>query len=268
MSDERRRGARGDGAPQRRWREERSVQEDARILLPGIQAISALLQHAPERIIELKYQGKLQGARAELIARAEALGVSCRQVRQRELENDLPEVKNQGLLAVAESAPATAWEELLVSRPQRIVALDQVTDPRNLGAILRSAEALGVGGALLTSNRCARRGPVVARSSAGASELIPVSTVTNLSRALRESKEHGYWIVGADMGGTPAAEVDWDRPTLFVIGAEGRGLRPSTRGCCDLLVSVPLSGVTESLNAAVAASLLFYEAGRRGCAPK
>ena len=171
----------------------KNTQEDARIFLPGVQAISALLQHAPERIIELKYHGKLQSARAELVAHAEALGVPCRQVRQRELENDLPEVKNQGLLAVAEAAPGTEWEKLLMSRPPRIVALDQVTDPRNLGAILRSAEALGVGGALLTSNRCARRGPVVARSSAGASELIPVSTVTNLSRALREAFRDRFW---------------------------------------------------------------------------
>ena len=243
---------------------ERDASEDERSLttLPGVQAISAVLKRAPERIQELLFRAPLKGARGEVVARAEAAGVPCRAVRQRELDHHLSEVNSQGLIARVTPAPLTPWATLLATQPRRLVALDQVTDPRNLGAILRSAEALGVGGALLTSNRCARPGPVVTRSSAGASELIPISIETNLSRALAEAKAAGYWVVGAEMSGTPAAEVDWSMPTIFVIGAEGKGLRPSTLKTCDLLVSVPLLGATESLNASVAASLLFYEAAR------
>ena len=115
--------------------------------------------------------------------------------------------------------------ELLEHENPLIVAVDQVTDPRNLGAILRAGEGMGVTGALVTKNRCARLGPTVSKTSAGASELLPVAMEANLARSLRRAQDAGLQIVGADFDGLAPAQIDLTIPTVLVIGAEGRGIR-------------------------------------------
>ena len=258
------RAERGQGRPHERAQHEDAPYEET--TLYGVNAVSVVLEHAPERLVRVLYSGARQGARGELLERAEATGVEVAQARARQIEHYVGEEQHQGVLAFVRPAPLADWGQLKASALERgalIVALDQVTDPRNFGAILRSAEAFGAAGALITSNRCARPGPVVARTSAGSSELLPVAMVTNLAQAMEEAKRAGFQVIGADMEGSPSYQLDWRGPTLLVIGAEGKGLRAKTRASCDHIASIPILGKTESLNASVAAGVLLYEASRQ-----
>lgn len=248
-------------------RRERAQRGDERregeTLVPGIRAIEALLEHQPARIRAIRFVGERDGARGRLLERAEALGIDVRPTTGRAVVERLGDLRTQGVVATVEPAGYRSWPELCAVPAPLLLAVDQVTDPRNLGAMLRAAEAMGATGALLTSNRCARLGPTVARTSAGASELLPVAMETNLARALRAAGDGGLQIVGADLDGEPPERIDLTRPTVLVIGAEGRGLRRLTRTCCDAIVTIPLGGLTESLNAATAAAILVYEATRQ-----
>jgi 23S rRNA (guanosine2251-2'-O)-methyltransferase len=157
---------------------------------------------------------------------------------------------------------ADAYELAAVEEPL-LVCLDQVTDPRNLGAVCRSAEGAGATGVVLPAHRSARVTPAVARSSAGAVEHLPVAVVPNLARWLNDVKSGRLWVWAADVGGTPMGEADLRGGVALVFGAEGQGLRPLVRKACDGAVSIPLLGRTESLNVSVAAAVLLYEARRQ-----
>jgi 23S rRNA (guanosine2251-2'-O)-methyltransferase len=171
---------------------------------------------------------------------------------------------HQGVVArVAPYRYADAYELAAAERPL-LVCLDQVTDPHNLGAVARSAEGAGATGVVVPAHGSARVTPAVARASAGAVEHLPIAVVPNLARYLNEVKGPELWVWGgASDGGTSLWEADLDGGAAFVLGAEGRGLRPLVRRACDGLVSIPLSGKIESLNVSVAAALLLYEARRR-----
>jgi 23S rRNA (guanosine2251-2'-O)-methyltransferase len=171
---------------------------------------------------------------------------------------------HQGVVArVGAYRYADAYELAAVDRPL-LVCLDQVTDPHNLGAVIRSAEGAGATGVVVPSHGSARVTPAVSRSSAGAVEHLPVAVVQNLARYLNEVKGPDLWVWGAaSEGGTPLWEADLAGGVAFVLGAEGRGLRPLVRRACDGLVSIPLAGSVESLNVSVAAAVLLYEARRQ-----
>jgi 23S rRNA (guanosine2251-2'-O)-methyltransferase len=169
---------------------------------------------------------------------------------------------HQGVVARVEPFRyADAWE--LAEGEPLLVALDQVTDPRNLGAVIRSADGAGASGVVLPAHNSARVTPAVARSSAGAVEHLPVAVVPNLSRYLKEIKGPRLWVWAADSGGTPMAEADLAGGLALVFGAEGKGIRPLVRKMCDGAVSIPLAGQVESLNVSVAAAVLLYEARRQ-----
>jgi 23S rRNA (guanosine2251-2'-O)-methyltransferase len=142
-----------------------------------------------------------------------------------------------------------------------LVALDEVTDPQNLGAICRSAECAGATGVVLPERRSASVTPAVCKASAGAVEHLPVAIVRNLADWLGEAKRAGLWTYGADAGGALAyTEVDWSGGVVLVLGSEGRGLRPRVAGSCDALVSLPMRGRIESLSVSAAAAVLLYGA--------
>jgi 23S rRNA (guanosine2251-2'-O)-methyltransferase len=169
---------------------------------------------------------------------------------------------HQGVVARVEPFRyADAWE--LAAGEPLLVALDQVTDPRNLGAVIRSADGAGATGVVLPAHNSARVTPAVARSSAGAVEHLPVAVVTNLSRYLNEVKGPQLWVWAADAGGTPMGEADLSGGLTLVFGAEGKGIRPLVRRACDGAVAIPLGGQVESLNVSVAAAVLLYEARRQ-----
>jgi 23S rRNA (guanosine2251-2'-O)-methyltransferase len=183
---------------------------------------------------------------------------------ERALNEEAGTRDHQGVFArVAPYRYADAYELAAVDRPL-LVCLDQVTDPHNLGAVIRSAEGAGATGVVVPSHGAARVTPAVSRSSAGAVEHLPVAVVQNLARYLNDVKRPDLWVWGAAAdGGTPLWEAELDGGAAFVLGAEGRGLRPLVRRACDGLVSIPLAGKVESLNVSVAAAVLLYEARRR-----
>jgi 23S rRNA (guanosine2251-2'-O)-methyltransferase len=170
---------------------------------------------------------------------------------------------HQGVVARVEPFRYADAYELASGGEPLLVCLDQVTDPRNLGAVCRSAEGAGATGVVLPAHRSARVTPAVARSSAGAVEHLPIAVVPNLARFLNEVKSPRLWAWAADAEGTPMGETDLSGGLALVFGAEGKGLRPLVRRSCDGVVSIPLAGEVESLNVSVAAAVLLYEARRQ-----
>jgi 23S rRNA (guanosine2251-2'-O)-methyltransferase len=184
------------------------------------------------------------------------------------LERDLSEAAgtrdHQGLLAWCEPYRYADAFELAAGELPLIACLDQVSDPRNLGAVIRCAEGAGASGVVVPSHGSARVTPAVCRASAGAVEHLPVAVVTNLARYLAEIKRDDLWVAAAAGGsGTPLWQADLSGGLAFVFGAEGKGLRPLVRRTCDLEISIPQYGRVESLNVSVAAALLLYEARRQ-----
>ena len=188
---------------------------------------------------------------------------------RRKLERELTERAgtrdHQGVVAFVEPYRyADAYELAAVERPL-LAVLDRVTDPRNLGAVCRSADGAGATGVVVPAHGSAVVTSAVARASAGAIEHLAIAVVTNLARYLEEVKGPQLWVYGAAGDGAAASmwETDLSGGVALVFGAEGRGLRPLVRRTCDALVSIPLVGRVESLNVSVAAAILLYEARRQ-----
>ena len=145
-----------------------------------------------------------------------------------------------------------------------MILLDELEDPHNLGALLRTAEAAGVHGVLIPKRRSVSLSATVAKTSAGAIEYVPVAKIGNISQEIRELKERGLWIAGADMTGEQSYdEADLTGPLVLVIGGEGQGISRLAREACDFLVRLPMAGKLNSLNASVAGSILMYESMRQ-----
>jgi 23S rRNA (guanosine2251-2'-O)-methyltransferase len=183
---------------------------------------------------------------------------------ERELTALAGTADHQGVVARVEPYRYADAHELATGPSPLIAVLDSVTDPRNLGAVVRSAEGAGASGVVLPAHNSARVTPAVCRASAGAVEHLPVAVVKNLARYLGEIKGPRLWVWAADgQAGTRMWDADLSGGVAFVLGAEGRGLRPLVRRTCDDAVAIPLAGRVESLNVSVAAALLLYEARRQ-----
>lgn len=200
----------------------------------------------------------------ELRELARPAGIPVQVVERLLLDQVTGGAAHQGVAATVSVKDFVAAEALLTGENPLLVVLNAVQDPRNLGAILRTAEAAGVDGAVVPSRRAAPLTPAAAKTAAGAVEYLPVARVTNIALTLREFKQKGLWVVGAD----PQAPVSyWDAdlggPLALVIGGESAGLGRAVHAECDSLVRIPMSGRVGSLNASVAAALLIYEAVRQ-----
>ena len=152
-------------------------------------------------------------------------------------------------------------QQAFQSDPQpTLVLLDEIQDPHNMGAIIRSAEVLGVQGIIIPKHRSAPLNETVAKCSAGAMEMMPIAWVTNLAQAIEELKQAGFWTVGVDIEGEKkSCQFDFNMPVALVIGGEEKGVRPGLRKVCDFTVSIPMRGTIGSLNASAAAAVIFYE---------
>ena len=171
--------------------------------------------------------------------------------------------QHQGLVCEAAPYPYADAVSLMEREDAVVVAMDQVQDPQNLGAICRTAECAGAAGVVLPERRSVDVTPAVCRASAGAVEHLPVARVRNLADYLTAAKREGAWVYGAEGGAArPYTEVDWNGRVVIVLGSEGAGIRPRVRAACDELVAVPLRGRIRSLNVSAAAAVLLYEAAR------
>ncbi len=175
---------------------------------------------------------------------------------------------HQGAVAAVRERRFQTVEDLIAGpgKLQRrfFLALDGVEDPHNLGALLRSADGAGVDGVLVPERRSAPISPVVAKTSAGASEHVPIARVTNITRALEQMKKANIWVIGLDERGTPDyTAFDFNRDCVLVLGAEGSGLHDLVKKTCDYLLRIPMAGSVTSLNVSVAGAVVMYEAMRQ-----
>jgi 23S rRNA (guanosine2251-2'-O)-methyltransferase len=230
---------------------------------PVLEALAAGTRHF-DRLLIVK---GLRGRRlAEAMRRATRLGIPLRFEMRETLDRMAGGIQHQGIVAIVSEKPVLSLESLLAAarQPALLVVLDGVEDPRNLGAILRTAEAAGADGVLVPERHSAGLNETVARASAGALEHVRVARVGNLVQAIQALKEQGIWVVGYDASGTERWDaVDLTRPVALVLGGEGRGMRRLVREHCDHLVSIPHFGHVSSLNVSVAAGVALYEAVRQ-----
>lgn len=241
-----------------------------RELMGGINAVEVLLTRSPERVVRIW----MKPGNARLSAlwdQAKDLGVGVEMADERALSRRLADVPHQGVVAeFYAQAPIDEHElcALVEKHPQPLVlVLDEVQDPHNLGACIRSAAAAGAVAVVTTKDRASGLTPAARKASAGASEWLPLAVVTNLARTLDQLKESGLWTVGLVMDEgeslfSPDVSKWLEGGVVLVVGGEGQGLRRLTAERCDRLVSIPMPGETESLNVSVAAAIALFSVVR------
>lgn len=237
-------------------------------LIHGFHAVTAKLRHDPAGVREICLAaGRQDGRMRELVQLAERHGVRMVSLDAARLDGMAPGGRHQGVVAkVAAQQKYLTVDDVLdgLTEPALLLALDGVTDPHNLGACLRVADASGVHAVVAPKDHAVGVNATVAKVASGAAETVPYLMVTNLARALGELKERSIRVVGlAGDAELTLHAADLGGPLALVLGAEGAGLRQLTRRSCDLLVRIPMQGAVESLNVAVAAGVCLYEALRQ-----
>ena len=240
-------------------------------LIYGIHAIQHLLDSKPEQFLELHIQDtKDNKSLLSLAASAKTLGVNISYSSKKQLDQWLPQQNHQGVAAKVRLQPLLTEDDFSIliaacqNKPPLFLILDGIQDPHNLGACLRTADAVGVTAVIIPKDRSASLTPVVRKVASGAAETVPVVQVTNLVRAIEMLKKQGVWIMGTSMQTTQSLyQVDLKGSVAIVLGAEGTGLRRLTEEHCDILMQIPMVGVVESLNVSVAAGVCLYEATRQ-----
>ena len=223
----------------------------------GLHAVQALVERHPKRIKRLLLQaGRLNERQQAVLASAEQQGIAVQRVAGDELDAQAEGV-HQGV--VAEVSPSQLWSEEMLGH-----LLDRLTDPHNLGACLRSADAAGAHAVIVPRDRSASLNPTVRKVACGAAETVPLVAVTNLSRTLKQLKQRGLWVVGtAGEAEQLIYDVDFTVPSIIIMGAEGAGMRRLTREHCDYLAKLPMAGSVSSLNVSVATGICLFEAVRQ-----
>ena len=199
----------------------------------------------------------------ELAKAAGTRGIKPKRVSRQRVDELVRGGVHQGVVARVEPYPYSGLEEIIASPEPLILVLDGVTDPRNLGAVLRAADGAGASGIVVPKDRAAGVTAAAVKASAGASEHVRVARETNLRRAIYIMKDAGLWVYVAGAGGTPYTGLDLAGPVGLVFGSEGRGVRRLVREACDGEVSIPMLGSVGSLNISVAAAVLLYEVRRQ-----
>jgi 23S rRNA (guanosine2251-2'-O)-methyltransferase len=199
----------------------------------------------------------------EVAKAAAASGVPVKQVPRARIEDLARGGTHQGVVARVAPYPYSDLDEILAAADPLILVLDGVTDPRNLGAVLRAADGAGASGVVIPKDRAVGVTAAAVKASAGASEHVPVARETNLRRAIDRMKAAGVWVYAAEVGGTTYTGLDLAGPVALVLGSEGRGIRRLVREGCDGAASIPMLGAVGSLNVSVAAAVLLYEVRRQ-----
>jgi len=238
-------------------------------LIEGRHAVQEALRAGRnvEKVLVARESEQSQSVR-RLMALAKDKDAVVQVVDSRKLDNMSVTGHHQGVIAQGTPIQYVTPGDILAKaresgRPPLIVVLNEVTDPHNLGAILRTAEVMGAHGVVLPKHRSASLSPGTIRASAGAAAHIPIARVTNLSAFLEEMKGEGLWVTGAEMDGEPLNQCDLTGPMVLVVGGESKGLGHVVKKSCDRVVSIPMTGEVGSLNASVACAILLYEIVRQ-----
>lgn len=236
----------------------------------GINPVTeALKAGRPIQRLLIAEQRKTDRDILEIIRLAKSRGTEVRIATRDALKREAPNALHQGVIAITAARQYAALDDILQLPAQKgqaplYLVLDGVEDPRNLGALLRTAEATGVHGVIIPERRAVGLTETVAKAAAGALEYVPVVKVVNIVNALEELKKAGVWVAGAEAGGDALYwDADFVRPTALVLGGEDKGVRRLVRERCDYLLSLPLMGNITSLNVSVAAGILLYEVLRQ-----
>ncbi|MDP2561292.1 23S rRNA (guanosine(2251)-2'-O)-methyltransferase RlmB [Psychrobium sp. 1_MG-2023] len=238
-------------------------------LLFGLHSIEAVLNNEPERILEIfALKGRDDDRMNKVISLARKHGVSVAFVAKKKLEDRADGESHQGIMANARAARVkneADLDEIIANNEQPfLLILDGVTDPHNLGACIRSADAAGVHAVIVPKDNAASLTPVVRKVACGAAETMPLIQVTNLARTMREIQQQGIWVYGTAGEATQALyETKLTGPIAIVMGAEGSGMRRLTREHCDTLVSLPMAGSVSSLNVSVTTGICLFEVVRQ-----
>lgn len=235
----------------------------------GIHAVEALLQRQPNRVEVLWLQQGRNDQRMQAIQQhAEQLGIRCKMVSREELDKEV-DGRHQGVLASAKPAQTLRDRDLMqlldgLDHPPFLLILDGVTDPHNLGACLRTADAAGVDAVIAPKDNSAPLNATVRKVACGAAEVQPYIQVTNLARTMKELQQRGIWLTGtAGEAEGSVYQADLKGSMALVMGAEGKGMRRLTRENCDYLVNLPMAGSVSSLNVSVATGVCLFEAVRQ-----
>jgi 23S rRNA (guanosine2251-2'-O)-methyltransferase len=234
-------------------------------LLYGFHPVRELLRHRPEMVFEVLIAARPGKRRSEIEDLCQQHHLSVRSVAFEDLgARDQGRVHN-GFAARQREDPKTAKSH---GDSDLLVLVEDVQDPRNLGALIRVAEGAGIGRMMIRDRGSSPLSPTVAKTSAGAIEWLPIERVVNSSRTLEGLKKEGFWVYGTDPAGEPPWSIDLTGKVVLCLGGEGSGLRRHTRESCDALIGLPMRGQVESLNIATAASAVLYEAVRQRLAAK
>lgn len=212
--------------------------------------------------------GTSGGTVTAIIAKCKAKGILIKEISPQKLDYYCGGANHQGVAVLPASQVYSTVEDILNTAKERnekpfIIICDEIEDPHNLGAIIRTAEASSVHGIIIPKRRSASLNATVAKSASGALEYMKVARVTNIANTIDDLKEQGVWVFGADMDGEDYTAVDFDLPCALVIGNEGKGIGALTAKKCDRIISLPMKGKINSLNASVAAGILMYEVVRK-----
>ena len=245
---------------------ERELPED---VLIGRNAVTEALRAGRGINKLLLAEGDKEGAVSEILALAKERGIVTQFVERSKIEAIAGGLRHQGVLAYAAPVAYAELEDILKAAEEKgeepfLLLLDELEDPHNLGALLRTADATGVHGVLIPKRRSVPLTATVAKTSAGAIEYVPVARIGNIAQTLKALKDKGFWVAGADMDGTQNYyEADLTGPLVLVVGSEGKGMGRLTKEACDFIVKMPMTGRINSLNASVAGSILMYESMRQ-----
>ncbi len=213
------------------------------------------------------------GSVTAIIAKCRAKGILIKEISPQKLDYYCGGANHQGVAVMFASQEYAAVDDMFALAETRgekpfLIICDEIEDPHNLGAIIRTAEATGVHGVIIPERRSASLNATVAKAACGALEYVPVARVTNIANTIDALKERGVWVFGADMDGDDYTKTDFDTPCALVIGNEGKGIGALTAKKCDAILSLPMLGKINSLNASVAAGILMYEVVRSRKADK
>lgn len=213
------------------------------------------------------------GSVTAIIAKCRAKGILIKEISPQKLDYYCGGANHQGVAVMFASQEYATVDDMFALAETRgekpfLIICDEIEDPHNLGAIIRTAEATGVHGVIIPERRSASLNATVAKAACGALEYVPVARVTNIANTIDALKERGVWVFGADMDGDDYTKTDFDTPCALVIGNEGKGIGALTAKKCDTILSLPMLGKINSLNASVAAGILMYEVVRSRKADK